>query len=235
MSVEPLPYYRINAAGTRVETAELCRLYVKYGFVDDQNMCEAGTAKRIEINEANLKSNEYKARRNDLQNEILGVATDRCTEFKNRIQRGPRNHLMTVGTIALLLSAGATANTGELATKLTSSATAFTSLGQLMDESYSDTVPDIIQGIEIARTRIFRNIHDSLKDDLIQYPLSRAVNDALRYHAVCNIAEGSAEASRATSEAAAAEQAATEPVTLQGLQENLQSLQDDLQTLLGGE
>ena len=62
---------------------------------------------------------------------------------------------MTVGTIALLLTASATANTGELATRLSAGSTAFTGLSQLMGESYPDDVPATIQGIELARTRIF--------------------------------------------------------------------------------
>ena len=201
-SVDPLPYYRIVDAGTRVETTELCRVYVKHGFMTNRVGCEQGTAMYVRLSDTDLMSNAVKARRNNLQHEILGVATDRCTDFKSRIQERPRNNLMTAGFIALLLAAGATANTGELATKLTSGATAFTSFGQLMDESYPDGVPDVIQGIEIARTRIFRQILNSQGDDLIKYPLSRAVNDALRYHAVCNIADGNAESSRATSEAA---------------------------------
>ncbi|WP_428098385.1 hypothetical protein [Candidatus Rariloculus sp.] len=201
-SVDPLPYHSIDDSGTRVETAELCRLYVKHGFVSNITGCTGGTATLVPISDNELSSNAVKARRNNLQHEILGVATAQCTEFKGRIQKRPRNHLMTAGVIALLLSAGATANTGQLATRLTSGATAFTSFGQLMGEAYPDGVPDILQGIEIARTRIFQQILGSQGEDLITYPLSRAVNDALRYHAVCNIAEGEAESSRATSEAA---------------------------------
>ena len=54
-------------------------------------------------------------------------------------------------------------------------------------------------GIELARTRIFRNILNGQGSSLINYPLSRAVNDAMRYHGVCNRSDGASESSRALS------------------------------------
>ena len=91
-SVDPLPYYAISPLGARVETAEICRLYVKHGFMVNGS-CEDDTWSRAPLSEPELTSTEFKARRNDLQHEILGVATDRCTAFKSRIQKRPRNHV----------------------------------------------------------------------------------------------------------------------------------------------
>ena len=201
-SVDPLPYHSIDDSGTRVETAELCRLYVKHGFVSNITGCHRG----------HRNACSHIRQRAEFERSQGGVETTCSMRFwawprpnalsSRKDSKTPQKPPDEAGVIALLLSAGATANTGQLATRLTSGATAFTSFGQLMGEAYPDGVPDILQGIEIARTRIFQQILGSQGEDLITYPLSRAVNDALRYHAVCNIAEGEAESSRATSEAA---------------------------------
>ncbi len=53
-SVDPLPYYRIDAARTRVETAQLCRLYFKHRFVANQALCEDGTTTRVALSESDL-------------------------------------------------------------------------------------------------------------------------------------------------------------------------------------
>ena len=69
-----------------------------------------------------------------------------------------------------------------------------------MEDGYANQLETALLGIEIARTRIFLKILAEQKNNLLDYPLGRAVNDALRYHSVCNLTEGISEASRALSE-----------------------------------
>ena len=105
-------------------------------------------------------------------------------------------------TLALILSAGATFGATDQITKgLAAVAGASTGFAQLTEERFTDDLQDALNGIEIARTNIFRQILGRQDDNLLEYSVSRAVNDAIRYHNVCNLEEGRIEASSALSDA----------------------------------
>ena len=102
--------------------------------------------------------------------------------------------------MALALGVGAAFAGSERAGKgLAATAAAATGFRKVMDDSYAQDLESALLGVEIARTRIFKSILKGQQKNLLKYPLSRAVNDAMRYHSVCNLAEGKAESSRALS------------------------------------
>lgn len=209
VGADSLPYYHERVGGVRVRTAELCRLYFRHEFVQDAVDCD-DSIWQIDYSGENLI-----ARRNAMQHEILGVSTDRCNDFKIRLQARPRNHLLTARSVALILTGAAAANAaaanaagemiasnaGRLTAEYTAGAAAVAAFGQILAEAYPDDIQTALLGIELARTDIFMNIRDVWEDSLAEYPLTRAVNDALRYHSVCNLEEGYAAASRATNNA----------------------------------
>ena len=198
--VDPLPYYRMDrSTRNTVHTLALCKLYAQYGFTDGECSDDEWTAKMFTDEE--LASDALRSARNEVQHTILGVATTKCNEFKRLLTARARGQLLGAETLALLFSAGAAfADTEQLTKGLAAAAGAFTGFSNLMENGYTDDLETTVSGIEIARTRIFYQILGAQEDNLLDYPLSRAVNDAMRYHAVCNLEEGISEVSRALSE-----------------------------------
>ena len=54
----------------------------------------------------------------------------------------------------------------------------------------ADKIEIALLGIELARTDIFKKVLESANEDLSEYPVNRAINDAMRYHGVCNLQDG---------------------------------------------
>lgn len=198
--VDPLPYFKLDkSSGHQVQSTELCRLYKRFKFVQED--CESADWKVIDLTEKNLKSKTRRHARNELQHTILALATTKCDAYKQILDSRARKKTQGSESLALLLSAGAAfAGSEQLTKALAASAGAANAFGELFEDEYTSQLEDARQGIEIARTRIFRQILEEQEESLKDYPLARAVNDALRYHSVCNMTEGIAEISRALSE-----------------------------------
>ena len=198
--VDPLPYFAEDDSGSEVQTPQLCVLYYRYGFLEGGvENCNRVGWKLKELSADELKSDEYRSRRNELQHAILSMATTACGDYRRRLTARSEGFMVSTTVLALFLSAGATVGTDTIAKELAAAATAFSGISQLTEESYTNDLENTQMGIELARTRIFRNILGSQEEDLLKYPVSRAINDAKRYHGVCNRADGSAQASRALS------------------------------------
>ena len=198
--VDPLPYFAEDDSGNEVQTPQLCVLYYRYGFLEGGvENCNRVGWKLKELTADELKSDEYRSRRNELQHAILSMATNACGDYRKRLTARSEGFMVSTTVLALFLSAGATVATNTIAKELAAGATAFSGISQLMEKSYTNDLENTQLGIELARTRVFRNVLDGQKDDLLEYPVSRAINDAKRYHGVCNRADGSAQASRALS------------------------------------
>jgi len=198
--VDPLPYFAEDDSGSNVQLPQLCVLYHRYGFLEgDIGTCENVGWKLKELSKAELESEEYRSRRNELQHTILVMATKACGDYRKRLTE--RSEGFTVGSAALAvsLSAWAAAATGNIAREVAAVATASSGINQLTEGSYANNLENTLMGIELARTRIFKNMLDGQGKDLLEYPVARAINDAKRYHGVCNRADGSTQASRALS------------------------------------
>lgn len=199
-TVDPLPYYSNDGRdGEIVSTRELCRLYSRYGFANGN--CEDPDWDVRMFSEADLGSLELQSARNELQNSMLSVSSSMCSSFKQKLETRSRGQLLGSEALALLLSAGAALGGSEqIAKGLAALAGASTGYGRLIDDGYVNDLETTHQGIELARTRVFRQIYSQQDRNLLEYPLSRAVNDAMRYHAVCNVSEGQSETSRSINE-----------------------------------
>lgn len=199
-TVDPLPYYSNDGRdGEIVNTRELCRLYSRHGFASGN--CEDPDWEVRMFSEADLESVELRSARNELQNSMLSVSSSMCSSFKQKLETRSRGQLLGSEALALLLSAGAALGGSEqIAKGLAALAGASTGYGRLIDDGYVNDLETTQQGIELARTRVFRQIYSQQDRNLLEYPLSRAVNDAMRYHAVCNVSEGQSETSRSINE-----------------------------------
>ena len=161
----------------------LCELYKKFDLSDSD--CKLKTAKNKKAKK------QLWIQRNELQHALLAESTARCTEFKGKLDRYSTRNVVGLESFSLLLSAGATAVSGpRLAESLAAAAGAGHAASTIWEDNYSSDIEEILSGIELGRTRVFKRIRRSQEKPAHQYPVSRAVNDALRYDAACSRGEG---------------------------------------------
>lgn len=191
--VDPLPYFETRNEG--IDTVELCKLYRKYNFTTDNCQNESWS---VSIVGDIRSSDQLMHRRNELQEEIKAIATSKCNEFRKKITGQAQKGLISTETASLVLSAAATVvNPTSLSKSLAGGAAATTGIARLLDENYENILQTALDGIELGRTKVHKQIAEQQEKSLLEYPLSRAVNDALRYHSACNLKEGLTEVSNA--------------------------------------
>lgn len=147
-----------------------------------------------------------KASRNDLQHSLLGMATRLCREFRERLYKQTLSplYLRTTGSLGKAAAVSLIPHQATADALGAASEVAGTVAGDV-DGYFRETKLNIaLAGVELARTRVFKQIIRSRREDLVDYPVGRAINDALRYHGVCTLADG-------LSEAGGAVEAATNP------------------------
>ncbi len=170
-----------------IEDEQLRELYKGHGFCDG-TPCTFNPAGEDAI-----------ARRNELQNILLGKATNACTGFKEHLVAQLKADTMGFGLLTQAFSvAGASIAHGGTAKALSASGAGMSAISSTHRKTYEvESLNIVMSGIERARTRVFKQILPNMTKDVQTYPVARAVNDAFRYHAVCTLTDGFVEASRA--------------------------------------
>lgn len=129
--------------------------------------------------------------RNNFQHALFGIATSLCADFRATLSNQPKKALW-VGIVSELLSAASPVISDETRSRVVAAAGSFTSITASEIDSYldADKIEIALLGIELARTDIFKKVMESAGEELSEYPVNRAINDALRYHGVCNLQDG---------------------------------------------
>ena len=129
--------------------------------------------------------------RNNFQHALFGIATSLCADFRATLANQPKKALW-VGIVSELLSAASPVISDETRSRVVAAAGSFTSITASEIDSYLDAekIEIALLGIELARTDIFKSVMEDADKDLADYPVNRAINDALRYHGVCNLQDG---------------------------------------------
>ena len=143
--------------------------------------------------------------RNDLQHRLMGMATQLCLDFRAKLYGETKRpiYLRAVGSITGVASASLIPH-DMTAEAVGSAADVVGSVAGDLDGYFRETKMNIaLSGVELARTRLFRQIIRSREDDLEVYPVGRAINDAMRYHGVCTLADGLSESAGAVEAATA--------------------------------
>lgn len=122
---------------------ELKALYVAHGFMASNAFTQGDALPRI--------------RRNELQNVLLGMATDQCTEFKANLATRLKSGRLRFGLGTHLFNAAGAVVQHELTAKALSATGAATSaLGNVYETTYEVQALNVaMSGIERARTRVF--------------------------------------------------------------------------------
>ncbi len=134
---------------------------------------------------------DTKEERNNFQHALFGIATSLCADFRAALANQPKKALW-VGIVSELLSAASPVVSDETKSRIVAATGSFTSITASEIDSYldADKIEIALLGIELARTDIFKSAIKNADKDLAAYPVNRAINDALRYHGVCNLQDG---------------------------------------------
>lgn len=146
-------------------------------------------------------SEMWKYQRNELQSQLIMASNQRCGLYLREITAAKAQTNMAWGGLSLLLTGAATVVTHVPTVKaLAAGAGAATSTNALYDQSYFNSlaVGVISAGIAKQREGILIQIGNKSKMSLVEYPVHRAVADALQYHSACNIISGLETAAVAT-------------------------------------
>lgn len=137
------------------------------------------------------------AERNHLQHELLGTATKLCDDFQKELFRRT-GVSVDIGVLSQMFSATASVLThGQTAKQFAAAGGLAGTISGDFEKQYDrDQLSLALSGIELARTNVAKQILEEAKSDLIDYPVSRAINDVLRYHGKCSLQKGLNESSR---------------------------------------
>lgn len=168
-------------SATKFEQIDLTGLLESYGIGDMKSIS------------ADLNSEKYRYLRNDMQDRILAASNQRCGYYLRQLVASKSQTKMGWGSLALLLS-GAASVTHPIASAqvLAAGSAVATGVNTLYDEAYFNNlaVNVIAGGISKQREGLLIQMTDQRKKTMADYPVNRAVADAISYHAACNIVTG---------------------------------------------
>ncbi|MTV36066.1 hypothetical protein [Duganella radicis] len=158
-------------------------------------------------NELSSKADKYKYLRNDLQDRIFAASNQRCGYYLRQLVASKAQTKMGWGSLSLLLS-GAASVTHPISSAqiLAAGSGVATGVNTLYDETYFSnlTVNVIVSGISKQREGLLVQYTALRQKSLVEYPVNRAIADAIAYHSACNIVTGLEAAANALKVAPAA-------------------------------
>jgi hypothetical protein len=141
-----------------------------------------------------------RARRNEIQERILGASDQRCNDFKTLLQKKQANVSFLTGLTATGSSVAATIVTNIDRSKLLAGIAGMAS-GYRAEYSQAffanAAIQVVVAGIDSRRRTAYEQILLARKDSLLGYPLEAAVKDGIRYHGLCSTVAGLQEAGEA--------------------------------------
>ncbi|NHZ82352.1 hypothetical protein F2P44_24165 [Massilia sp. CCM 8695] len=141
-----------------------------------------------------------RARRNEIQERILGASDQRCNDFKTLLQKKQANVSFLTGLTATGSSVAATIVTNIDRSKLLAGIAGMAS-GYRAEYSQAffanAAIQVVVAGIDSRRRTAYEQILLARKDSLVGYPLEAAVKDGIRYHGLCSTVAGLQEAGEA--------------------------------------
>jgi len=172
------------------ETIDLTKLLDSYGFTSF-----------TEVAKLDLKGDQLKYRRNELQDRIIAASNQRCGMYLRMLASSKAESQLTWGGLAVFLSGAASVVTPVNTAKALSAGSTVSNgiLAQYNEAYFNNLAINVISsGITSQREGILLQINKKKTSDLIEYPVNRAIADAVQYHSVCNIISGLETAAVAT-------------------------------------
>ncbi|PFH10963.1 hypothetical protein BCF11_3399 [Collimonas sp. PA-H2] len=173
------------------ETIDLENLLTAYGLP-------------LTISAADIATDEYKYRRNNLQERLIAASNQRCGAYIRTLLSSKSQTQSVWTTLSLLFSGAASVVPGAQAAKyFAASSTASIGILSTYNEAYFNNLAMnvISTGITKKREGIQTSIFNAQKLSLVDYPVNAAISDALSYHSACSIIAGMEVAAHATGKA----------------------------------
>lgn len=183
-----------SANSESFELIDIDKLLKTYGLNSPQDVSK----------NQSISADEYKYRRNDLQDRLIAASNQRCGAYLRTLTSSKSQTQMGWGGLATLLSGAASVTTPASTAKvLAAGSTVSNAFLSLYNESYFSnlTLTVISAGISKQRKEVLDNITAHRNEDLTKYPVNRAIADALTYHSACNVISGLEAAALATKSA----------------------------------
>lgn len=155
----------------------------------------------------------YQYRRNELQSRIIMASNHRCGLYLREIAAAKSQSNMGWGTLGLLFSGAASVIPhAQTAKAFAAASTISTGADALYEQAYFNNlaVNVIAAGITKQREGILMQMKELSTRGMLEYPVHRAVADALLYHSSCNVISGLEAAAIAT------KLAPTKPIMVNG-------------------
>ena len=169
-AADPLPLSVLAEPDRKNKNVDMCRLLNEYGLAS--NNCKPVTPE--------AKDTQLMMARNELTHRLMAESTELCNDFKGRYAGRTWKGSKYPEMLALLLAVPATAVTSQnLAQWLTAGGAASNGISGIFDNQSPDDIDSVMQGIELERTRIAKQIIKRNSDSILTYPASRAINDVL--------------------------------------------------------
>ena len=174
------------------EEIDLQVLLARYGL---ENPIEVASQQASKID-------DYKYRRNDLQERLINASNQRCSAYiRTIVSSKSQTQMGWTGLATLLSGAAAVIPHAQTAKAFAAGSTVSTGLLSTYNEAYFNNlaVTVVSAGITKQRESILKNISAYKAKSLSDYSVNAAIADALAYHAACNIVSGMEAAAKATS------------------------------------
>lgn len=137
--------------------------------------------------------NNLEQRRNRIQEHILAASNQRCNVYKTYMQQLNSRTGFLLGSLTTLFGGVGAIVTGDTAARIAAGSAGITSgIDAEKQKNFFNnlSISVISKGIDARRENIYKQILEDRKSSIIDYPVERAVKDAVHYHGACNIVEG---------------------------------------------
>lgn len=154
-----------------------------------------------DIRAADINADTFKYKRNELQDRIIAASNQRCGMYLRVLTTSKAQTQLGWGILATMLSGAASVVTHTASAQAFAAGSTVSSgiLSQYNEAYFNNLALNVISsGISKQREGLILQINKKRNHNLIDYPVNRAVADALSYHAACNIVTGLETAAVAT-------------------------------------
>ena len=154
-----------------------------------------------DIKAADINADTFKYKRNELQDRIIAASNQRCGMYLRVLTTSKAQTQLGWGILATMLSGAASVVTHTASAQAFAAGSTVSSgiLSQYNEAYFNNLALNVISsGISKQREGLILQINKKRNQNLIEYPVNRAIADALSYHAACNIVTGLETAAVAT-------------------------------------
>ncbi len=142
---------------------------------------------------AELENRPFVAKRNGFAHHVMALSEQKCGVYKNFLLRDKAKVGTLLGSMTTLFASTSTVLTNTQTAKLfAAGSTASSGINAVYSkERFATLTMEVLTaGIDKRRAAIKVEINENLKKDLLEYPVTAALADALHYHASCSAVTG---------------------------------------------